>query len=93
MIQTRTPKIGNYVKERFRLNRVTVKVLQERPKPFDTPFAEFIYYRTYSRIMANGGQEQWADTVERVINGVMSIRKQHYYSNNIHWDKSKWSNK
>ena len=53
-------------------------------------FGEIIYYRTYSRLKADGTQEQWADTVIRVINGVMSIRKDWYIKNKIHWDENFW---
>ena len=37
-------------------------------------------------------QEQWADTVTRVINGTMSIRKDWYVKNHIAWDESIWQN-
>jgi ribonucleoside-triphosphate reductase (thioredoxin) len=38
------------------------------------PLSEAVYFRTYSRDMG-GHQEVWADTVIRVVEGVMSIRK------------------
>jgi ribonucleoside-triphosphate reductase (thioredoxin) len=41
-------------------------------------FGEATYYRTYSRQMDNGKQEQWADTVIRVVEGVLSIRYDWY---------------
>jgi len=34
-------------------------------------FGEVVFYRTYSRTMKDGKQEKWADTVIRVVNGVM----------------------
>lgn len=36
-------------------------------------YGELVYLRTYSRIMDNGAQEQWSDTVIRVIEGAASI--------------------
>jgi ribonucleoside-diphosphate reductase alpha chain len=54
-------------------------------------FGETTYYRTYSRLKADGSREHWADTVIRVINGVMSIRKNHYIINNQKWDETRWS--
>lgn len=36
------------------------------------------------------GQENWADTVVRVINGTFSIRKDWYLKNNVHWDEDYW---
>jgi len=53
-------------------------------------FGEATYYRTYSRIKPDGTQEHWADTVIRVINGVMSVRKNHYVLSRLAWDEAKW---
>jgi len=50
------------------------------------------YYRTYSRLKADGSQENWADTVIRVVEGVMSIRKDWYVKENIKWDEVEWQN-
>ncbi len=36
------------------------------------------------------GQEKWADTVIRNINGVFTIRKDWYIKNGIHWDEKFW---
>lgn len=57
-------------------------------------FSEFNYYNNYSRTLyiddVPYGQEDWHDTVLRVINGSMSIRKDWYIKNRIHWDESLW---
>jgi len=50
-------------------------------------FGEIVYYRTYSRIMDNGQQESWADTVLRVVQGTIDIRKMHMYQHNLPWDE------
>jgi len=36
------------------------------------------------------GQEQWADTIVRVVNGTFTIRKDHYLKNNIEWHEGWW---
>lgn len=36
---------------------------------------ELVYQRSYSRLKDNGDYENWADTVERVVNGVFSLRQ------------------
>jgi ribonucleoside-triphosphate reductase (thioredoxin) len=41
-------------------------------------FGEATYYRTYSRQKSDGSQENWSDTVIRVVEGVQSIRKDWY---------------
>lgn len=53
-------------------------------------FSEFIFYNHYSRIKNNGKNEDWYDCVERNINGVLTIRKNHYLNNNIAWDELYW---
>ncbi|GIU00240.1 adenosylcobalamin-dependent ribonucleoside-triphosphate reductase [Sulfurovum sp. TSL6] len=81
----------NVVKERFTLEKdFCHALLVKKPKFGFGGFGEAVYYRTYSRIKSDGSQEHWADTVTRVINGVMSIRKNHYVLNSLVWDEAKW---
>ena len=49
-----------------------------------------VYYRSYSRLKDNGEQETWADTVIRVVEGILSVRKWWYVTNRLHWDEQKW---
>jgi len=53
-------------------------------------FGETIFYRTYSRVKSDGTMETWNDCVLRVIEGVMSIRKDWYIKHRIKWDESAW---
>ncbi len=79
------------VKERFNLQEdFCHDILAKKAKFGFGSFGEAVYYRTYSRIKADGTQEHWADTVIRVINGVMSIRKHHYALKHLVWDEAKW---
>ncbi len=79
------------VKERFTLQKdFCIELFSKKAKFGFEGFGEAIYYRTYSRIKLNGIQEHWADTVIRVINGVMSIRKNHYVLNHLAWNEAKW---
>lgn len=75
-----------YVNEYFSLGDDTIDHLESLKNPMD-PFGEFIYMRTYARGKV---KESWVDTIVRVINGVMSIRKDHYVKNHIYWDDSYW---
>lgn len=85
-----------FVNERFELQN-TQDVRSITPK-FGWPesgFGEYIYYRFYSRTIRDEwgnqiGQENWHDTVIRVINGLMSVRKDWYVKNYIQWDESRW---
>lgn len=78
-----------YINEYFSLDTAEELELL-RPEFGYNGFGEFIFNRTYSRIKHNGKQENWADVVVRVINGVMSIRKDHYVRNHIEWDEKRW---
>lgn len=49
-----------------------------------------VFYRTYSRKKADGTNENWADVVIRVMEGVMSIRKNHTIKNYLPWDEVYW---
>lgn len=80
-----------FVQERFRLEEdFCSKLLDKKAKFGFQGFGEAVYYRTYSRLKPDGTHEHWADTVIRVINGVMSIRKNHYLSHSLDWDETKW---
>ena len=79
------------VKERFSLKEAFCNEIHAKKAEFGFGgFGEATYYRTYSRIKPDGTQEHWADTVIRVINGVMSVRKNHYAINSVVWDEKKW---
>lgn len=80
-----------FVTERFHLDKQFCEELHQRTPPFGFgPFSEAVYFRTYSRIKEDGTQEQWADTIIRVVEGVLSIRKDWYAKMHIAWDETKW---
>lgn len=80
-----------FVKERFVLAKYTQDTLRNlEPKFGYDGYGEFVYFRTYSRIKKDGSQENWADTIIRVVEGVFSIRKDWYLKNNISWDEKYW---
>jgi ribonucleoside-triphosphate reductase (thioredoxin) len=47
------------------------------------------YYRTYSRLKEDGTNEQWHETVRRVVEGAYSLQKQHILSNELGWNNRK----
>lgn len=49
-----------------------------------------VYQRTYSRIMPNGKNEEWVDTIKRVVEGVYEVQKA-YVTNFLKdsWDEAK----
>lgn len=50
---------------------------------------EITFIRTYSRLKEDGTKETWADTCERVINGMYSIQKDHAKSQRLPWSDVK----
>ena len=83
--------MAKYVSEFFNLNsNYTDKLLKLKPNFGYNGFGEIVFYRTYSRIKADGTQENWHDVVLRVINGTFSIRKDWYKKNFIQWDEDYW---
>jgi ribonucleoside-triphosphate reductase len=80
------------VTERFELSTVTKNRLRSQQPNFGFGgLGAAVYYRSYSRKMKNGEQETWADTVIRVVEGIVSIRKWWYSLNRLHWDEDKWT--
>ena len=74
---------------RFKMEREDE--LREVPYSFGFPesnFGEIVYYRSYSRIKEDGTQEEWPDTVVRVINGVFTIRKWWCETHGLPWEES-----
>lgn len=47
------------------------------------------YYRTYSRLKADGTNERWHETVRRVVEGAYSLQKDHILNNELGWNDKK----
>lgn len=78
-------------KDRFYLPFSFKNELKQKPEEFGFGLlGQATFYRTYSRRMDDGTQEKWADTVIRVVEGVMTIRKWWYLTNNLKWDDEFW---
>lgn len=50
---------------------------------------QLTYYRTYSRLKADGSNEQWYETVRRVVEGAYSLQKNHILANELGWNNRK----
>ena len=53
-------------------------------------FSEVVMYRTYSHMKPDGKRETFSDIIVRVINGLFSIRKNHYINNGLIWNEDYW---
>lgn len=72
--------------QRFNLSDETKQELKNMKPEFGfNGLGEFVFRRTYSR-----GNEDWADVVTRVVQGAISIRKEHYFRNSLRWNDQDW---
>lgn len=74
------------VTQRFMLSQETRdEIFKGVPRFGFNGLGEVVFRRTYSR-----DNESWGDVVIRVIEGVMSIRKEHFYRHHLEWDDNEW---
>ena len=74
----------------FELDREFVNGYKDKPAPFGyNGLGYLVYMRTYSREKADGLQEDWFETIERVVNGTFSILVDHCNKNEISYNHTK----
>ncbi|GAH29173.1 unnamed protein product, partial [marine sediment metagenome] len=79
------------IKHRFYLSLEGQKQIQQMETEFGfNGFGEAVYYRTYSRRKDNGTQEHFPDTAIRVVEGIISVRKNHMINNKLPWNDDEW---
>jgi ribonucleotide reductase alpha subunit len=49
----------------------------------------FVYKRTYSRVKDDGTNEEWYETVRRVVEGTFSLQKRHINAHGLRWNNAK----
>lgn len=65
------------------------KYRKTKPKFGFNGLGEIVYYRTYSRIKDDGTNEDWYETVQRVVEGTYNLQKSHIENYNLGWDERK----
>lgn len=74
----------------FKLDRNFVESYSNVKPPFGfNGLGEFVFKRTYSRIKPDGQNEEWFETVERVVNGTYRLQKEHILKNGLPWSEAK----
>lgn len=66
----------------------------EKYKSIKPPFGfnglgELVYLRTYSRLKENGKNEQWFETVRRVVEGTYRMQERHIKSQDLGWSEAR----
>jgi ribonucleoside-triphosphate reductase (thioredoxin) len=73
--------------EKFTLSENFINKFKRKKPPFGfNGLGELVYMRTYSRIKANGKNERWWETVQRVVEGTYSMQKNHIDSYQLGWN-------
>lgn len=76
--------------EKFRLKDKFVEKYKKIKPPFGfNGLGEIQYYRAYSRLKEDGSNEQWYETIRRVVEGTYSVQKRHIIKNGLGWSENK----
>ena len=73
--------------EKFKLSENFINGYKRKKAPFGfNGLGELVYMRTYSRIKADGKNERWWETVQRVVEGTYSMQKNWIESHQLGWN-------
>jgi hypothetical protein len=73
--------------KKFKLSEKFLEKFKNQPAPFGfNGLGEIVYKRTYSRVKEDGQNEQWWETVERVVNGTFNMQKKWIESHQLGWN-------
>ena len=74
----------------FKLSDNFVAKYKRKKAPFGfNGLGELVYNRTYSRLKADGKNEQWWETVQRVVEGTFNMQKKHIDAHGLGWNSWK----
>lgn len=74
------------IMNRFKLtSAIKQEILSKTPNFGYNGLGEIVFRRTYSR-----NNETWNDVVIRVVEGILTIRKEHYTKNALRWNDTEW---
>lgn len=76
--------------DKFKLTTDFLEQYKTKKPPFGfNGLGELVYERTYSRIKEDGVNEQWWETVQRVVEGCYNMQKRHIEFNGLGWNPQK----
>lgn len=71
----------------FKLDQSFIDKYSNVKPPFGfNGLGELVYMRTYSRLKPDGTNEQWFETIRRVVEGTYSLQKEQIDNLNLGWD-------
>ena len=75
---------------KFKLSDQFIAKYKDVKPPFGfNGLGELVYFRTYSRIKDNGENEQWYETVQRVVEGTFNMQKSWIEQHGLGWSAKK----
>lgn len=76
--------------KKFKLTDKFLAQYKDKKPPFGFGvLGELVYRRTYSRIKADGTNEEWWETVQRVVQGTYNMQRTWVDQNGLGWDWAK----
>ncbi|KAN0022468.1 hypothetical protein ACTFIU_004659 [Dictyostelium citrinum] len=74
----------------FKLKKEFIQKYSKKKAPFGFGvLGEIVYRRSYSRVKDDNTNEQWFETVERVVNGTYNIQRKWIERHGLEWSQSK----
>jgi ribonucleoside-triphosphate reductase (thioredoxin) len=71
----------------FKVSENFVSKYKRKKAPFGfNGLGELVYQRTYSRLKDDGKNEQWWETVRRVVEGTFNMQKRHIDAHGLGWN-------
>ena len=71
----------------FHLSEHFITKFKRKKAPFGfNGLGELVYNRTYSRLKEDNKNEQWWETVRRVVEGTFNMQKRHIDANGLGWN-------
>jgi ribonucleoside-triphosphate reductase (thioredoxin) len=81
------PQSTQKQQDRFILDSNFVRKYEKRSPPFGfNGLGEFTYMRTYSRVKEDGTNENWHETVQRIVEGTYNMQKEYVKGMRKAWD-------
>lgn len=75
--------------KKFKLSDKFIEKYQKVKPPFGfNGLGELVYMRTYSRIKEDGSNEQWWETIRRVVEGTYRMQQKHIDAYRLGWDNA-----
>ncbi|KAN0050228.1 hypothetical protein ACTA71_003334 [Dictyostelium dimigraforme] len=89
-IENSSPLFLKETIKEFKLKKEFIEKYSKKKAPFGFGIlGEIVYRRSYSRVKEDNTNEQWFETVERVVNGTYNIQRKWIERHGLEWNQGK----